>query len=207
MKTSVAGVSVASRAKTSKASRFSHLPQIYSPACLEAEILHLLFIFVLVTNHSIVLCNHDAIIKWNCSLGISIEQLFVNLYNQLRATHCIQASAWHSSPPTDLLGRFGSPLLSDYTRISTEPCFILLSHPTFWGTTQKAIWEVNRLISLSNNHFYHHHHGLSAGFQPGKLPFLWWSFPWGNVFVDLTLFSYPSFFTVTVISLYCTGQL
>lgn len=37
------------------------------------------------------------------------------------------------------------------------------------------------------------YHGLSAVFQPGKLPFVWWSFPWGSMLVDLTLFSSPSF--------------
>lgn len=84
MKISEAGFSV-SQARTSKAGSFFRLPQICLPASLEAEMLCLLFIFMSGPIHSIVFYSHDAIIKQNCSLGISAGWHSVNVCLQPRA--------------------------------------------------------------------------------------------------------------------------
>lgn len=124
MKTSVAGFSVVSQTRTSKVRSFFQLPQICLPASLKAEMLCLFFTFTSVPNHSIALYSHDAIVKQNCRLGISIGRHSANVCIQPRAalwlhtalslalqpSHCTPWEVW-LSPPFRLNVKLNSMML------------------------------------------------------------------------------------------------
>lgn len=147
IKISVAGFSVVSQKRTSKAGSFF---QICLPASLEAETLCLLFVFMSVPNHSIVFYSHGAIIKQNCSFGVGVGQHSVSVCIQC------QAALGLGTAPSLALQQSLCPswevwlsLLSDWMWNSTAWCLqshLTLRDPTL-GTTQKAIMEMNSLKS------------------------------------------------------------
>lgn len=129
--TLVAGFSVGSQARSSKAGSIFQLPAVSSWACLEVEMLWLLFIVMLVPNCSIVLYSHDATIKWTWSLGINVGQHLASLYIQPKATLGV-----HTALSLALLGDLA---LSSF-RIATEWCFLTFTlTPHFEGPHKRQL--------------------------------------------------------------------
>lgn len=192
MKVLVAGLSVASQTRTSKAGSFFQLPQVCLPASLEAEMLCLRVIIISVPNHNIVLYSHDAITKQNCSVGISIGRHSVRVCLQPRAalwlgtapslalqpSHCTSWQVWLSLP-FRLDGKLN--------------CMVLIISPLFEGRILRDLTTSNYGNEQPEKQLFLYR-GLSAMFKSGKLAFLWWSFLLGSVLVDLTLFSSFSLF-------------
>lgn len=129
------------------------LPQICSPARLEAEVLCLLFAVLLVPNPSIALYNHDAVVKRNCSLGIRAGRHSANLCLQPRAALGLRTALSLSLQPSTSWEVRLPPLSRSRLELHWVMLSLICSHPTFWGTTQKLIIEVNSPISLRKSHF------------------------------------------------------